>query len=128
MDANFLHGFQGLDVVHLVAFLILAIIALRSPVSKAVVAWLTNGKQIPFVGNGGGNGNGGSTKAAIDGINKRLDTHEAECLRRNDEIQSDIRLIKSDVASLNSNVTAISTDIIWIKKLLSYRKGETSNE
>ena len=123
MDANFLHGFQGLDLVHLIAFVIIAIVGLRSPFAKAILSWLTGGR---LVGNGNGGGNG--TKAAIDGINKRLDTHEAECLRRNDEIQSDIRLIKSDVASLNSNVTAISTDIIWIKKLLSYRKGETSNE
>ena len=124
MDANFFHGFQGLDALHLIAFLILAFVALRSPVAKAVIAWVTGGKQIPFVGNGNGNG----TKSAIDGINNRLDTHEAECLRRNDEIQSDIRLIKTDMSTLKTDTAAMKTDILWIKKLLSYRTGETSNE
>jgi len=123
MDANFFHGFQGLDALHLIAFLILAIIALRSPIAKTAITWATGGKQIPFVGNG----NGGSTKAAIDGINTRLDTHEAECLRRNDEIQSDIRAIKSDMSTLKTDTAAMKTDIVWIKQLLSYRKGG-SNE
>ena len=121
MDANFFHGFQGLDALHLIAFLILAIIALRSPIAKTAITWATGGKQIPFVGNGNGGGN--STKAAIDGINTRLDTHEAECLRRNDEIQSDIRAIKSDVSTLKTDTAGMKTDIAWIKQLLSYRKG-----
>ena len=125
MDASFFHGFQGLDVVHLIAFVIIAISAVRSPIAKSVISWATGGKQIPFVSNGNGNG----TKAAIDGINTRLDTHEAECLRRNDEIQSDIRAIKADVSSLKTDTAAMKTDIAWISKLLSYRhKGESSNE
>lgn len=119
-----LNAIGGLDWIHLV-FLWLTIMSVQlSPMLRRMLARISNALfKTKFNTNGVTTEDLTAIKTDVGNINTRLDLHEAECLRRNDEIQSDIRAIKSDVSTLKTDTAAMKTDIAWIKQLLSYRKG-----
>lgn len=112
-----LNAIGGLDWIHLV-FLWLTIMSVQlSPMLRRMLARISNAVfKTKFNTNG-------VTTDDLAAVNKRLDAHEKECDIRHSKIQSDIRGLKEDISDIKGDMSAMKTDILWIKQLLSYRKG-----
>ena len=126
-----LGAYNQLTPIHLIGFIAITVVVARP--EWLGLLW----KRISGNGRGKPAANGWATKHDISALNSRLDSHEAECVKRNEVIQRDIDDLKNDVAELKhdsaalkndvgnirASIAAMRTDIKWIGKTLGYRNS-----
>jgi len=118
--AGAIGAYNQLTPLHLMAFIVITVVVARPEWLGALWRRLFgNGRGKPVA-------NGWATKADFQTIATRLDTHEAECVKRNEVIQRDIDGLKSDFAVMKSDVDGLKSDFAVMKSDFAVMKTDVS--